>query len=228
MLREIPAVFMGYDLLYRDGELLVDRAIEERRAALELTLGMHDSRLLISAQFAAATTGEVDRLFEGARARGNEGLVLKRRGSLYESGRRSGTWWKVKRPFATLDVVITAAEQGHGKRATVLSDYTFGVRSEGRYLNIGKAYSGLTDEEIRELTRILRAAVTERYGRALLVRPEIVLEVAFDSIQKSARHKSGYALRFPRIVRWRRDKKPEEADNLERVEQLYESLWGRA
>ncbi len=226
MLREIPAVFMGYDVLYRDGELLVDRPVEERRAALERTLGNDDPRLLIAPQFAAATTEEVDSLFEGARTRGNEGLVLKRRGSLYESGRRTGTWWKVKRPFATLDVVITAAEQGNGKRATVLSDYTFGVRSDGRYLNIGKAYSGLTDEEIRELTRILRAAVTERYGRALLVRPQIVLEVAFDSIQKSSRHKSGYALRFPRIVRWRRDKKPEDADNLERVKELYESLWG--
>jgi DNA ligase-1 len=129
----------------------------------------------------------------------------------------------VKRPFGTLDVAITAAEQGHGRRATMLSDYTFGVRSGDRFVNVGKAYSGLTDEEIRELTRLLRAATTDRFGRVLVVRPEIVLEVAFDGVQKSPRHKSGYALRFPRIVRWRRDKKPEECDDLERVRALYEA-----
>ncbi|MGA2600147.1 MAG: ATP-dependent DNA ligase, partial [Bryobacteraceae bacterium] len=120
-------------------------------------------------------------------------------------------------------VVITAAEQGHGKRATVLSDYTFAVRAGDRFLNVGKAYSGLTDVEIRELTRLLRASTIERYGHVLLVRPEIVLEVAFDGIQKSPRHKSGYALRFPRIVRWRQDKKPEEVDDVERVKELYEA-----
>jgi DNA ligase-1 len=166
---------------------------------------------------------DVDRQFEDARSRGNEGLVLKRRGSLYEPGRRSGTWMKVKRPYATLDVVITAAEHGSGKRATVLSDYTFGVRDGDKFLNVGKAYSGLTDDEIRELTRILRAGSTDRFGRTLLVRPEVVLEVAFDSVQRSPRHKSGFALRFPRIVRWRRDKSPEAADTLERVRALYEA-----
>jgi len=125
--------------------------------------------------------------------------------------------------MATLDVVITLAEQGHGKRATVLSDYTFAVRDGDRFLNIGKAYSGLTDTEIRELTRLLRSLEIERYGRSLLVKPEVVLEVAFDLIQKSARHKSGYALRFPRILRWRRDKRPEDIDTLDNVRALYEA-----
>ena len=126
-------------------------------------------------------------------------------------------------PYGTLDVVITAAEQGHGRRATMLSDYTFAVRSGDRFVNVGKAYSGLTDVEIRELTRLLRAAALERFSRVLLVRPEVVIEVAFDGVQKSPRHKSGYALRFPRIVRWRKDKAPGECDDLERVRALYEA-----
>jgi DNA ligase-1 len=129
----------------------------------------------------------------------------------------------LKRPYATLDVVITAAEQGNGRRATVFSDYTFAVRSENGFVNVGKAYSGLTDAEIRELTKLLRAASTDRFGRVMLVKPEIVLEVAFDGVQKSPRHKSGYALRFPRIVRWRQDKKPEDCDDLARVEALYQA-----
>jgi DNA ligase-1 len=220
---EVPAVFVAYDILFFQGELLFDRPLEERRAALEATLAGRPEPLLTSPQYHAQTIGEIAGLFDAARARGNEGLVLKRRGSPYESGRRSGRWVKWKRPYATLDVVITAAEQGHGKRATVLSDYTFAVRGDGKFLNVGKAYSGLTDEEIRELTRLLRGAVVGRYGPVLAVRPEIVLEVAFDGIRKSSRHTSGYAMRFPRIVRWRRDKRPEEIDTIERVKVLYEA-----
>ncbi len=221
MLAEIPVVFMAYDILYRDGALLLDRAVEERRGILEATMAGFGSPLLLSPQYSAASTADVDRLFTEARDSGNEGLVLKRRGSIYEPGRRSGAWYKVKRPYATLDVVITAAEQGNGRRATVLSDYTFAVRAGDRFLNVGKAYSGLTDEEIRQLTRLLRASQIERFGRVLTVRPEIVLEVAFDGIQKSPRHKSGYAMRFPRIVRWRQDKTAADCDTLERVEELY-------
>ncbi len=224
---EVPVAFVAYDLLYRDGELLLSRPIEERRARLEAALAGTSSPLLVSPQFCAVSTDEIAALFQAAQARGNEGLVLKRRSSIYESGRRSGEWVKWKQPYATLDVVVTAAEQGHGKRATVLSDYTFAVRSGDELVNVGKAYSGLTDSEIRELTRLFREIAVERYGPVLAVRPEVVLEVAFDSIQKSARHKSGYALRFPRIVRWRRDKKPEDADTLARVRELYESLMNR-
>jgi DNA ligase 1 len=223
MLESIPAVFMAYDVLARNGRMLVDEPIESRRAALVDALSGYPSPLLISPQFTAETDADIDHLFEDARLRGNEGLVLKRHGSVYEPGRRSGAWHKLKRPYATLDVVITAAEQGNGRRATVLSDYTFAVRTGDRFVNVGKAYSGLTDEEIRELTRILRVATLEKFGRVLVVRPEVVLEVAFDGIQKSARHKSGFALRFPRIVRWRHDKRPEECDDLERVRALYES-----
>jgi DNA ligase-1 len=223
LLRDIPVVLMAYDLLYRDGSLLLDEPFERRRALLEELFARRSAPLLLSPLHDAASITDIDRYFLDARGRWNEGLVLKRRGSIYEPGRRSGTWTKVKRPYATLDVTITAAEQGHGRRATMLSDYTFGVRQGDRFLNVGKAYSGLTDDEIRELTRLLRAASAERFGRVFLVRPEVVLEVAFDGIQKSPRHKSGYALRFPRIVRWRKDKKPEDSDTLERVQELYEA-----
>ncbi len=219
--QEVPVAFIAYDLLYRHRRLLLDEPLEVRRAALEEELQGAGPVLMISPQTAIASHDELDRLFAESRARGNEGLILKRRASLYEAGRRSGTWCKVKRVFATLDVVVTAAEQGHGKRATMLSDYTFAVRDGERFLNIGKAYSGLTDDEIRELTRRFRTLMTAKHGRVLLVRPEVVLEVAFDGIQKSPRHKSGFALRFPRIARWRQDKAPGEIDTIETVEALY-------
>lgn len=225
---EVPAAFVAYDLLFRNGVELLGRPLEERRARLEEMLGGFGPPLLLAPQSSAGTAEELERLFEAARARGHEGLVLKRRGSLYEAGRRGGAWLKWKRPLATLDVVITAAEQGQGRRAGVLSDYTFAVRSPDGFLNVGKAHSGLTDEEIRELTGVLRALALGRYGPALRVRPAVVLEVAFDGIQKSSRHAGGYALRFPRIVRWRRDKTPREADDLERVRWLYENLTGSA
>jgi DNA ligase-1 len=205
---------IAYDLLYRNGRLLLGDPLEQRRGEME-RLGV-----TVSPQ---APLGEIEEMFAAARARGNEGLLLKRRGSRYEAGKRSGQWLKVKRPYGTLDVVITAVEQGHGRRATVLSDYTFAVRGPEGFVNVGKAYSGLTDEEIRELTRLLRALVTDRFGgRVLLVKPEVVLEVAFDGVQRSPRHKSGFALRFPRILRWRHDKRPEDCDTLATVEEMYE------
>lgn len=225
---EAPAAYMAYDLLLRDGRELMDLPVEERRAELERLLHGFGEPLLVAPQWEAASAADLEQLFEQARARGNEGLVLKRRGSRYEAGRRGGAWLKWKRPLATLDVVITAAEQGHGKRAPLLSDYTFAVRSGDRFVNVGKAYSGLTDEEIRELTEILRSLAIARVGPLLIVRPEIVLEVAFNGVQKSRRHESGYALRFPRIVRWRRDKRPEDADDLDRVRQIYEASAARS
>jgi DNA ligase-1 len=148
---------------------------------------------------------------------------LKRVDSPYEAGRRGQSWIKVKRAFATLDVVVTAAEEGHGRRAGVLSDYTFGVWKDGEIVNVGKAYSGLTDGEIDALTRRFESITVERWGSVRAVQAEVVLEVAFDGIQRSKRHKSGFALRFPRIVRIREDKKPEEADTLASVERLFEA-----
>ena len=223
LLAQVPAVFVAYDLLYRDGEDLTALPIEHRRATLEEMLADRPLPLMISPQWTVSSSGEIELLFDDSRLRGNEGLLLKRRGSIYESGKRSGLWYKLKRPFASLDVVITAAEQGHGRRATMLSDYTFAVRSGDGFANVGKAYSGLTDEEVRQLTRLLRSISTDRFGRVVLVRPEVVLEVAFDGVQKSPRHKGGFALRFPRIIRWRRDKEAADVDHIDRVRELYES-----
>lgn len=220
---DVPVVFMGYDLLLRNGELLLDATFEKRRHLLEETFQHVEPPFLLSPQHAAGTLEDIERHFVEARARGNEGLLLKRRVGLYEPGKRTGTWQKLKRPYGTLDVVVTAAEQGSGRRAIYFSDYTFAVRSGDAFLNVGKAYSGLTDSEVKELTKVLRSASTDRFGPMMLVRPAVVLEVAFDGVQKSARHKSGYALRFPRILRWRRDKQPGECDDLARVESLYQA-----
>jgi len=218
-INEIPVVFLAYDILMHHGELVFDQPIEQRRVLLEALNLNHLSR-----QTPIENHAQIEDLFLTARARGNEGLVLKKRGSVYESGRRGANWLKVKKPFATLDVVVTAAEQGHGRRAGVLSDVTFAVRDGDKFLNIGKAYSGLTDEEIKQLTKIFRAGTIERYagGRVQLVKPQVVLEVAFDGMQKSPRHKSGYALRFPRIIRWRQDKTPADIDTLARVQELFQ------
>ena len=154
--------------------------------------------------------------------------MLKDPESPYTPGRRGLAWLKLKRPLATLDVVVTAVEWGHGKRKGVLSDYTFAVldSSTGRLVNVGKAYTGLTDAEIATMTERFLAMTVEDLGHVRIVRNEVVLEVAFDSIQHSARHRSGYALRFPRIVRIRNDKPPAEIDTLERVAELYERYFG--
>jgi DNA ligase 1 len=169
----------------------------------------------------ASTPEELEELFEAARARGNEGLVIKDLESPYTPGRRGKSWLKMKRELATLDVVVTAVEYGHGKRIGVLSDYTFAVRHGERLVNIGKAYSGLTDVEIGEMTTWFLEHTVDDQGFRREVEPKIMLEVAFNNVMKSDRHESGYALRFPRIVRLRPDKAPDEADTIERVEEIY-------
>ncbi|HZU31326.1 MAG TPA: ATP-dependent DNA ligase, partial [Candidatus Angelobacter sp.] len=160
--------------------------------------------------------------FTAARQRGNEGLMVKDLSSAYTPGRRGKAWLKLKRELATLDVVVTAVEWGHGKRNKVLSDYTFAVRDGDNLLNVGKAYSGLTDAEIAEMTQWFLAHTVEDHGFRRTVEPKIVLEVAFNNMMRSSRHESGYALRFPRILRIRTDKSPEEIDTLETVKKIYE------
>jgi DNA ligase-1 len=172
--------------------------------------------------FQASSPEELNTLFDAAQARGNEGLMIKDLESPYTPGRRGKSWLKLKRELATLDVVVTAVEYGHGRRISVLSDYTFAVRDGERLLDVGKAYSGLTDAEIAEMTKWFLDHTTEDQGFRRTVEPKIVLEVAFNNVMKSDRHASGYALRFPRIVRLRPDKLPEEADTLERVREIYE------
>jgi DNA ligase 1 len=185
-------------------------------------------RLLLAASRLVESAEDVDRAYAAARARSNEGVMLKAANSHYQPGRRGLAWLKLKRELATLDVVITGAEYGHGKRAGLLSDYTFAVRGPeylrtGELLNVGKAYSGVTDLEIAELTEFLKAHTLEDQGHFRTVEPLIVLEVAFNNIMRSERHASGFALRFPRIVRLRPDKPIGEIDTLARIEEIYQS-----
>jgi DNA ligase-1 len=184
---------------------------------------------LIRAPFThASKPEELEEMFTAAQARGNEGLMIKDLASPYTPGRRGKWWLKMKRELATLDVVVTAVEWGHGKRIKVLSDYTFAVRDEDRLVNVGKAYSGLTDVEIAEMTKWFLEHTVDDQGFRREVEPKIVLEIAFNNVMRSDRHESGYALRFPRIVRLRPDKLPEEADTVERVAEIYASQERRA
>jgi DNA ligase-1 len=175
----------------------------------------------------AASADELEELFAAAQERGNEGLMIKDLDSAYTPGKRGKAWLKMKRELATLDVVVTAVEYGHGKRVGVLSDYTFAVWNGDRLENIGKAYSGLTDFEIAEMTRWFLEHTVEDQGFRRVVEPKIVLEVAFNNMMESERHESGYALRFPRIVRLRPDKSPEEADTIARAREIFAKQAGR-
>ena len=226
LLDEVPVVLVAFDLLYLDGEPLLDRPLRERRRLLE---DLHLEPPFLLARFESASSAEeLDRIFGETRERGNEGLMMKNPESPYTPGRRGLSWLKLKRPLATLDCVVTAVEWGHGKRRGVLSDYTFAVRDEegDRLVNVGKAYTGLTDAEIATMTEYFLEHTVVDHGRVRLVEPDTVVEVAFDSIQRSARHKSGFALRFPRIVRLREDKAPRDVDTLATVEELYQRFFG--
>ncbi len=247
--KQIPVIFMAFDLLYAGGELLLPQPLTERRATLEAVTsrwGSHvtaplekaadqatlfapapsaqSARLFLSPTQKVVDAAAIDRAYRDARARANEGVMLKAANSAYLPGRRGLAWVKLKRELATLDVVITGAEFGHGKRAGLLSDYTFAVRGEdGELLNVGKAYSGVTDAEILELTAWLKAHTLEDHGHFRTVEPLQVLEVAFNNIMRSTRHASGFAMRFPRIIRIRTDKPVSEIDTLARVEEIYQS-----
>ena len=246
LLADAPVVYFAFDLLYLDGEVLFEVPLRDRLAKLREVipspstsvragptrdLGGESSDGVPTPPGPSLTLGmtslvrdaaHVDELFDAARARANEGLVVKDPESVYTPGRRGKSWLKYKKALATLDCVVTAAQWGNGKRRAVLSDLTFAVLREGELVNIGKAYSGLTDAEIAAMTEQLRAATLETYGPVHRVEPAIVLEIAFDRIQESKRHKSGYALRFPRIVRIRDDKTPAEISTIDEVRRIYE------
>jgi DNA ligase-1 len=251
--QQIPVVFMAFDLMYSDGSLLLDLPLRERRNRLEAVVerlvevvrspvlvderkrgaqglmfveaeGEAVERLLISPTRLVESAEDIDRAYAEARARANEGVMLKAAGSMYQPGRRGLAWAKLKRELATLDVVVTGAEFGHGRRAGILSDYTFAVRGEGgELLNVGKAYSGLTDAEIADMSAWMMEHTLEDQGHFRTVEPLMVLEVAFNNVMRSGRHASGFALRFPRILRIRTDKPVEEIDTVERVEEVYQS-----
>jgi ATP-dependent DNA ligase I len=246
MLDQIPVIFMAFDVLYRDGNLLVESPLSERRSQLEELVGCHADRTADTNQYAQTLlfqrskpspfprlmiapatclqgAAQLERAYTEARQRGNEGVMLKTLASVYQPGHRGLAWLKLKRELATLDVVVTGAEFGHGKRAGVLSDYTFAVRDGGTLKNIGKAYSGLTEAEIAELTQFFQKHTLESFGGFRTVEPLKVLEVAFNNIMRSDRHNSGFALRFPRILRIRDDKPVSEIDTLAHVEEIYQS-----
>jgi DNA ligase 1 len=231
LLAATPVAFIAYDLLYAEGRVLIDESFEERRGRLEQLVpqegGTTTPLLRLSAAKRVRDVAALDEEFDAARARGNEGLMIKDPRSSYKPGRRGREWLKLKRAMATLDVVVTSVEVGHGKRRHLLSDYTFAVRrseEDAELLNVGKAYSGLTDAELAELTEWFRAHTLQEYahGKVRIVEPRIILEVTFDRVQESKRHKSGYALRFPRILRLRDDKTVQEIDTVETVRRLAE------
>ena len=246
LMRQIPVAYLVFDVLYAGGELLIDRPLRERGKIVDELLTSRSAQrrartpapqaklefeteesaptahIIRAAVFRVSTPEELDQLFDASQARGNEGLMIKDPESAYTPGKRGRWWLKLKRELATLDVVVTAVEYGHGKRIGVLSDYTFAVWDGDRLVNIGKAYSGLTDAEITTMTKWFLENVIEDQGFRLIVEPKIVLEVAFNNMMRSDRHESGYALRFPRIVRLRRDKLPEDADTIESAKEIYE------
>jgi DNA ligase 1 len=247
MLREVPVAFLAFDVLYADGALMIEHPLRDRARILdsllaaprnsvhhrghkgaqgELAFGTEELRpdagIIRAPVFRATSADELEQLFVAARARGNEGLMIKDLDSPYTPGKRGKSWLKMKRELATLDVVVTAVEYGHGKRIGVLSDYTFAVWDGDRLVNVGKAYSGLTDVEITEMTKWFLDHTIEDRGFLRVVEPTVVLEVAFNNMMRSDRHESGYALRFPRIVRLRPDKSAEEADTIERVREVFQ------
>jgi len=232
---EVPVIFVGFDVLaLGEGgapvEPLLRRPLRERRAVLE-TLGLATTPGFgLAALEDAPDAEELERMFAESQARGNEGLMLKDPDSVYAPGRRGYAWLKLKKALTTLDCVVVGVETGHGRRHGVLSDYTFAViddrpdAPEGALVTIGKAYSGLTDAEIAEMTRWFEAHTVSRHGRYRVVEPTVVVEIAFDVVHASKRHASGYALRFPRIIRVRDDKAPAEVDRLSTVAALHEQL----
>ena len=245
MLRDVPVAYLVFDVLYAGEQLLLNLPLHERVEILGRVLASRkpvaaqsldsQARLLFAAEdepaeaslvqapvFSAKTAEELEMLFTAAQDRGNEGLMIKDRNSPYTPGRRGKSWLKLKKELATLDVVVTAVEYGHGKRIGVLSDYTFAVWDGDRLVNIGKAYSGLTDVEIAEMTTWFLKHTVDDQGMRLIVDPQVILEVAFNNMMRSTRHESGYALRFPRILRIRNDKRPEDADTIETAARIFE------
>ena len=220
MLRDYPAAVRLYDMLREGDTDLRPLPFAERRRRLEAWYGMPQPGLDLSPMIAFADWQALKALRAGARERGIEGVMLKRADSAYVAGRPKGPWFKWKRGALTIDAVLMYAQRGHGKRSSFYSDYTFGTWQGDTLVPVGKAYSGFTDEELRRLDKWVRDNTINRYGPVREVVPGLVLEIAFDSVHRSNRHKSGVAIRFPRVHRIRWDKPYREADTLATLEQL--------
>jgi DNA ligase-1 len=225
-LADAPVRMQVYDLLELDGEDWRERSLLQRRAALksllatQATASATDPRIVLSSRVYAKTWASAAQLRDSARERGVEGLMLKRGASPYQAGRRRGDWWKWKIAPLTIDAVLLYAQAGHGRRSTLYTDYTFGLWDGDTLVPVAKAYSGLTDAEILELDRWIRAHTRERFGPVRSVDAHQVFELGFEAVNRSARHKSGIAVRFPRILRWRRDKPMADADQLQTLQAL--------
>jgi DNA ligase-1 len=221
LLADAPVAMLAYDLLELDGNDLRGRPLQERRGLLVRMLAATDSPHLLASEEVSATSWEDAALRrDAARELGVEGLMLKRRNSIYQVGRRRGDWWKWKIDPLTIDAVLVYAQSGSGRRATLFTDYTFALWDEDRLVPVAKAYSGLDDQEILRLDRWIRANTLERFGPVRSVTPMHVFELGFEGVNRSTRHKSGVAVRFPRILRWRKDKPAQEADRIETLRTL--------
>jgi len=224
MLSETPVVFMAYDLLEHGGEDMRHHPLSERRSSLDLLAKsvMH-TRLLLSVPLDYISWTQLGQLRSEAGARSAEGLMLKRKDAAYQVGRRRGDWWKWKIDPLTIDAVMIYAQAGHGRRAGRYTDYTFALWDEGKLVPFAKAYSGLTDEEIRKVDAFVKKNTKERFGPVRSVEPRLVFEIGFEGVNRSTRHKSGVAVRFPRILRWRTDKDPSDANTLQDLMKMIRS-----
>lgn len=221
LLAEAPMAFLVFDLLEYVGEDWRQRPLRERRAKLEELLASQTfERLRLSPVAMGDSWEALAELRRESRERQTEGLMLKRLDGPYDVGRTTGNWWKWKIEPYTIDAVLLYAQKGHGRRANLFTDYTFGVWENRRLVPFAKAYSGLTDAEIREVDKFIRQNTVEKFGPVRSVKPELVFELGFENIQRSTRHKSGIAVRFPRILRWRKDKSPDQADFLDTVKSM--------
>lgn len=225
LLQAYPVAFVAYDVLYSDGKTLFDLPLVQRREILEKVC--HENEIFITEQYNIATSDDIDTLFNRAISHGNEGLILKRQDSQYEFGQRKKSWLKVKKPGGSLDTVILYANAGSGKRGGTFSDFTLGIRVsdddrfEQDFVPIGKAYSGYTDAELKQLNIAIKPLIREKFGPTLSIEPQIVVEIEFDEIQINKRTKAGYTLRLPRFRRIRWDKSAQETDTLIEVERMF-------
>ena len=220
-LKDAPVVLIAYDLLEWKGEDIRQKPLRERRRLLEeLVRELDPTVVRLSALVAFSSWNDLIRERQLSREKGSEGLMLKRQDSLYHVGRKRGDWWKWKIAPYTIDGVLVYAQKGTGRRAELFTDYTFAAWDDGKLVPFAKAYSGLTDQEMREVDRFVRRNTQDKFGPVRTVKPELVFEIAFEGIQPSNRHKSGVALRFPRILRWRKDKKTEDANQLSDLKAL--------
>jgi len=226
-LTETPITFFAYDLLEYEGNDMRETTLTERRTLLEKIVKEIDHpALLLSPVISFSGWNELAELREGSRDKGSEGIMLKRKLSSYQVGRKRGDWWKWKIDPLVIDAVMIYAQKGHGRRSNLYTDYTFAVRNGDQLVSFAKAYSGLTDKEIGEVDHFVKRNSLEKFGPVRTVKPELVFEIAFEGIAASNRHKSGVALRFPRINRWRKDKKPEEINTLDDLKKMLE-IYGK-